>query len=156
MQTGPVLHSKQSILHCQILPPKSPKILPLRNKRPASVAKMQRGGTRPASRSIKPRNHACRPAHIGSILVAECADHHCFFPRYAAEKQRTEADETGWPRNPVWQKQSLCERHQPKAGIHRVPHHGVDAGCDERMAFAQVEADGPILAEVTMASVKQP
>src|SRR4029077_19762111 len=67
-----------------------------------------------------------------------------------------EPDETGRSSNPVGQKQGLTDRHQPETGIHRVSHQGVDAGCDERMAFAEVEAHGPIMAEITMASVKQP
>src|SRR5215467_11005018 len=117
---------------------------------------MQREDEHAKEPSIEPRNHARRPTHIGPVLVAECADHHCFFACHPPEKQDTEADEAGWSRNPVGQKQGLTERHQPETCIHRVSHQGVDAGCDERMAFAKVEADGPIMAEITMASVKQP
>src|SRR5690349_24344675 len=106
--------------------------------------------------SIQPRNHTCRPAHISSIFVAERAYHHCFFARHSPEKQSAKADETGRSGDPVRQQQSLTERHQPEPGIHRMSHQGVDAACDKDVAFAQVETDGPIMAEVTMASVKQP
>src|SRR6516165_1212534 len=117
---------------------------------------MQREDEHRKEPSIEPRNYACRPAHIGPVLIAECLDHHCFFARHPPEKQDPEAGETRWSRNPVGQKQGLTERHQPETGIHRVSHQGVDAGCDERVAFAEIEADGPIMAEVAMTTVEQP
>src|SRR5579885_1190221 len=160
-------HSMRSIPHGQTKWPNFSPILPLCRKAARTCSKNATDGKpigrRPRlvssatpSSSIDPRHHACRAAHIGTIVLSECTHHHRFFATHATEKQNAKADQSGRTRDPIRQEQQLRKRHQPECRIHRMPNACVDAGCDERVALPQIEADRPVFAEIVMGAIEQP
>src|SRR5215218_4554386 len=96
---------------------------------------------------MKPGDEAPRAGHVSAVVLAEGIDHQLLLPADAEKVERSEADQTGKPGDPVRQEQRLRHGPEPEGGVHRVAHVPVHPMGDELVAFAHLETDGPVAAE---------
>ena len=97
-----------------------------------------------------------RPAHVITVFLSEELAHHAFFARRANKIHHGEGHESGPSGEPVLQQQSLGETKKPDGGVHGVANRTVNAVLDQLMAFAQLQRDGPVPAQIGMGALEEP